>query len=127
MRPIIVALVLLAAGSVASAQTAPSPGNPPSGWSGGATPPHSDSGKTEPDAKGPAGTPPAASAPPSAGDIKTTKIASEREARRAIESEGFTRVSALKKDADGAWSGRAMRGTANVAVRVDARGNVSVE
>ena len=124
MRTVMLAVVLVTAGNVALAQTAPSPGNPPSGWSGGATPPSSDTGKTHPDGKGPPATPPAATVPPHAGDLK---ISSESEARKAIESEGFTSVSALKKDADGVWIGRAMRGTSNVAVRVDARGNVSTE
>jgi hypothetical protein len=131
MKPIILVLAFTAASGVALAQTqtptappGPGAGNPPSGWSGGATPPQSDTGKMHPDGKGPPGTPPTVTAPPHAGDVR---IASETDARKAIESEGFTRVSGLKKDPDGAWSGRAMRGTSNVAVRVDARGNVSAE
>jgi hypothetical protein len=54
-------------------------------------------------------------------------VSNEAEARRVIEAEGFTRVSGLKREADGSWAGRAMRGRSNVAVRVDQRGNVSTE
>jgi hypothetical protein len=127
MKPLILALAFVAAAGVAAAQTGPGAGNPPTGWSGGATPPSSDTGKTHPDGKAPADArtaPPPQTAPtsPQAGAIKT-----EGEARKAIESEGFTRVTALKKDPDGAWSGRAIRGTSNVAVRIDARGNISAE
>ena len=132
MRSIPLALALMMAGAAALAQN-PQPGtppgkgagNPPSGWSGGATPPQSDTGKMHPDGKGaPAAPSVATNPPPTAGDLR---IASESEARKAIEAEGFVRVSGLKRDADGAWSGRAMRGTSNVAVRVDQRGNVSAE
>lgn len=132
MKPACLAFALIVAGSAALAQTpttggAPGPGggNPPTGWSGGATPPRSDTGKMHPDGKGPpAASPSTATAPPHAGDIK---VSNEREAQRVIEAEGFTRVSGLKREADGSWAGRAMRGTSNVAVRVDQRGNVSAE
>lgn len=125
------AFVLVLAGSTALAQNpstggspGPGGGNPPSGWSGGATAPGSDPGKMHPDGRGRPAVPSTATAPPHSGDISVT---SESQARRAIEAEGFTRVSALKRDADGGWTGRAMRGTSNVAVRIDRRGNVSAQ
>lgn len=132
MKRFSLALALIVAGSAALAQspptgTPPGPGagNPPTGWSGGATPPHSDTGKIHPDAKGQPAAPATATAPPSMPD---DKITSESQARKAIEAEGFTRVSDLKKDPDGmSWSGRATRGTSNVAVRIDRRGNISAE
>ena len=131
MKPVCLALALIVAGGAALAQNPPATttpgkggGNPPSGWSGGATPPAADTGKMHPDGKGPPASPSTATAPPHAGDLK---IASEADARKAIEAEGFTRVSDLRKDGDGMWVGRAMRGTSNVAVRVDARGNVSAD
>lgn len=131
MKPVCLALTLIVAGGAALAQNppatpAPGPGggNPPSGWSGGTPPPGADSGKMYPDGKGPPASPSTATVPPHAGDLK---IASEADARKAIEAEGFTGVSGLRKDDAGLWVGRAMRGTSNVAVRVDARGNVSAD
>jgi len=125
------ALIVAAAGGAALAQNpttggspGPGGGNPPSGWSGGATPPGADTGKTHPDGKGAPASPSIATTPPHSGDIRIT---TDAEARRAIEAEGFTQVSALKREGDGTWAGRAMRGTSNVAVRVDRRGNVSAE
>ena len=46
------------------------------------------------------------------------------EARRRIEKGGFTQVTGLKKDADGIWRGKAMRGGASVDVYCDYQGNV---
>ena len=48
-------------------------------------------------------------------------------AKRAIEFDGYRNVRALAKGPDGMWHGRAMRGRAEIAVRVDAGGNVSAE
>ena len=48
-------------------------------------------------------------------------------AKRAIEFDGYRNVRALVKGADGVWHGRAMRGRAEIAVRVDGSGNVSAE
>ncbi|MBX3501402.1 MAG: hypothetical protein KF889_18335 [Alphaproteobacteria bacterium] len=129
------ALVLIVAGAAALAQNpttgglpGPGGGNPPTGWSGGATPPGMDTGKMHPDSKGqPAGpsTGPSTATSPPPGDA--VRVTSESQARRVIEAEGFTRVRALRREADGTWSGRAVRGTSHVAVRVDQRGNVSAE
>ena len=49
------------------------------------------------------------------------------DARRAIEFDGYKNVRAIVKDADGTWHARAMRGRTEIAVRVDASGNVSAE
>lgn len=49
------------------------------------------------------------------------------DARRAIEFDGYKNVRAIVKDADGVWHARAMRGRIEIAVRVDASGNVSAE
>ena len=48
-------------------------------------------------------------------------------ARRAIEFDGYRNVRSLVKGPDGNWHGRALRGRTEVAVRVDATGNVSAE
>ena len=115
MKPASLAFALILAGSAALAQNPTTGGTP--GPGGGA-------GRVHPDGKGPPGAPSTATAPPHSGDIR---VSNEGEARRVIEAEGFTRVSGLKREADGSWAGRAMRGTANVAVRVDQRGKVSTE
>jgi len=45
--------------------------------------------------------------------------------KRKIEADGYKNVQGLAKDADGVWHGRAMRGSTEVAVTVDAKGNVA--
>jgi hypothetical protein len=49
------------------------------------------------------------------------------DARRAIEFDGYKSVRDVVKDADGGWHARAMRGRTEIAVKVDASGNVSAE
>jgi hypothetical protein len=51
----------------------------------------------------------------------------DSQARRAIEFDGYKNVRGLVKGPDGSWRGRAMRGRTEIAVRVDASGNVSAE
>jgi len=46
------------------------------------------------------------------------------EARRRIEASGFAQVTALQKDRDGVWRGKAMRNGAPVSVYCDYQGNV---
>jgi hypothetical protein len=46
------------------------------------------------------------------------------EAKSHIEARGFTKVSDLKKDADGIWRGKAMKNGASVPVSLDYQGNV---
>ena len=48
-------------------------------------------------------------------------------AKTAIEQDGYKGVRDLTKGADGLWRGRALRGTTEVAISVDANGNVSAE
>jgi hypothetical protein len=55
------------------------------------------------------------------------KSRGDAQARAAIELDGYKNVRALTKGADGLWHGRAMRGRTEIAVRVDAGGNVSAE
>ena len=59
----------------------------------------------------------AGTAGPSAG--------SEAAAKAAIEADGYRQVKGLARGSDGQWRGRALRGSAEVAVTVDVRGNVS--
>jgi hypothetical protein len=51
----------------------------------------------------------------------------DSQARRAIEFDGYKNVRGLVKSPDGSWRGRALRGRTEIAVRVDASGNVSAE
>jgi len=49
------------------------------------------------------------------------------DAKRAIEFDGYKNVHSVVKGSDGMWHARAMRGRTEVAVRVDASGNVSAD
>jgi hypothetical protein len=48
-------------------------------------------------------------------------------ARVAIEQDGYRNVKELVKGPDGSWHGRALRGSTEVAVRVDASGSVATD
>jgi uncharacterized protein YdeI (BOF family) len=49
----------------------------------------------------------------------------EGQAKSKIEGAGFTNVSALKKDDNGVWRGKANKGGSSTAVSVDFQGNVN--
>ena len=49
------------------------------------------------------------------------------DAKHAIEFDGYKNVHDMVKDPDGGWHARALRGRTEVAVKVDASGNVSTE
>jgi hypothetical protein len=53
------------------------------------------------------------------------KISTEAEAKAALEADGYKSVSWLRLNADGKWTGSAMRGNQQTAVSVDADGKVS--
>lgn len=57
------------------------------------------------------------------GDAAETNFA----AKAAIEQDGYRNVRGLGKTADGVWRGRAMRGSTEISVTVDANGNVSAD
>jgi hypothetical protein len=63
--------------------------------------------------------------PPSAGDKSSS--GNDSKAKRAIEFDGYRNVRDLTQGPDGVWRGRALRGRTEIAVRVDASGNVSAE
>jgi hypothetical protein len=48
-------------------------------------------------------------------------------AKAAIEQDGYRNVRALSMGADGTWHGRAMRGSTEITVSVDANGSVSAD
>ena len=56
-----------------------------------------------------------------------TRQFSEADARAAIEADGYKRPRIVNKGADGTWQARALRGTVEVSLRVDAQGNVTGE
>lgn len=62
--------------------------------------------------------------PPAPGDGPSPD---GRQAKAAIELDGYKNVRALEKGPDGIWRGRAMRGRTEIAIRVDASGSVSAE
>jgi hypothetical protein len=49
----------------------------------------------------------------------------EGQAKSKIEEAGYTKVSALKKDGNGVWRGKASKGGATTSVSVDFQGNVN--
>lgn len=51
----------------------------------------------------------------------------EGQARSRIEAAGFSNVEELRKDGNGVWRGRAMRGGQQVEVGLDYRGNVATQ
>jgi hypothetical protein len=55
------------------------------------------------------------------------KSGDDAQARKAVEFDGYKAVRDLVKGPDGTWRGRAMRGRTEIAIRVDANGNVSAE
>lgn len=59
-----------------------------------------------------------------AGPVKGANSFTESEARSRIEKQGFTNVSGLKKDNNGIWRGRAMKGGQQADVALDYQGNV---
>ncbi|MDP1748619.1 MAG: hypothetical protein Q8L22_04105 [Reyranella sp.] len=64
-----------------------------------------------------------ATAPDPALPEKATGL-TEADARAAILADGYKKVLAVGKTTDGTWRARALRGTIEVVLRVDARGNV---
>jgi hypothetical protein len=73
------------------------------------------------------GTPPDPAKPQTAALATDQPSGNDAQARHAIEFDGYKNVRAVTKDADGVWHARAMRGRTEIAVRVDASGNVSAE
>jgi len=55
------------------------------------------------------------------------KSGDDAQAKKAIEFDGYKNVRGLTKGADGMWRGRAMRGHTEIAISVDANGNVSAQ
>jgi hypothetical protein len=59
--------------------------------------------------------------------LATPGGADDSPAKKAIEFDGYRNVRDLTKGPDGVWRGRAMRGRTEIAIQVDATGNVSAQ
>jgi hypothetical protein len=69
-------------------------------------------------------------APAQNPDIATTPVddaATQAAAKAAVELDGYRNVRGLVKGPDGSWRGRALRGSTEVAIRVDASGSVAAD
>ena len=94
-----------------------------------ATPPPAADPRTPPAVVMPPTTqPPGMSQPPGMrapdGGVPGANSFTEAQARSRLEGDGFTSVSALSKDKDGIWRGRASKGSAMHDVGVDYQGNI---
>lgn len=116
MKRTLLTLALVAAAGAAGAQTVTSPAvggatvTPPSVGGGSVTTPPVN--------------PPSVSAPNTANLPAQPNAAGSANAQAKIKADGYTNVQGLQRNPDGSWSGKAMRGNAQVDVSVDARGNV---
>jgi len=70
------------------------------------------------------GTTSPATAPSAGAPVPGANSFTEGEARKRIETHGFTDVSGLKKDNQGIWHGKAMQNGKTVGVALDFKGNV---
>jgi hypothetical protein len=72
-------------------------------------------------------TPPAVSSPNATNPkapVPGANSFTEGQAKSRIEANGFSNVSALQKDANGVWRGRAMKNGTSVSVSLDFQGNI---
>lgn len=105
----LLAVALAATSGVAFAQTSPnanSPSTPP-----GATMPRDQNTTTPQQNRGQSTSP-------------TSPLATDAMAKSKLESSGYTGVKDLKRNTDGTWSGKAMKDNREMAVSIDAQGNV---
>lgn len=117
MRTALIALLVVGVAGAASAQNAQMPSgatNPPPGtsYSGhGQNPylPPSTTGTAKPNA------------------LNGNPSSAEAAARYALEQQGFHDVKGLSRSPDGVWSGRAVKGGVEMAVSMDAAGNIAVQ
>ena len=109
--------------TVTTAPPAPPPAVPlanqtPSHWQTVTLPPAPDfSRRHEPAGRGPRGE----------GAPQQHVGPNENAVRALIEADGYRGVSGLTRDAGGVWRGRALRGSTEIGVAVDANGRVSAE
>jgi hypothetical protein len=116
MKTALIALLVVGVAGTASAQNAQmpaGPSNPPPGtsYSGTQNPylPPSSTGTAKPNA------------------LNGNASSGEAAARYAFEQQGFHDVKGLSRSPDGVWSGRAVKGGVEMAVSMDAAGNIAVQ
>ena len=114
MKKALIALCAIGLATPAFAQNAQMPpgasnGPPGTGYSGQQTPalPNASTGTAKPNSLGNAAS------------------AEESAARYKLEQHGFTSVRGLSRSPDGVWSGRAVKDGIEVAVSMDAAGNIA--
>lgn len=108
--------ILLAGSALAQPAAAPSPG--------GAAAPQATR-PAEPQANVPPAGSPAGAAGQVAPSIGANTI-TEAQAKTRIEAQGYTGVTALQKDANGMWRGKAMKDGKSVDLSLDTEGKVTV-
>lgn len=62
-----------------------------------------------------------------AGSSSQSNARSDAQAKASVERDGYKNVRGLVRAADGRWHGRAMRGSTEIAISVDANGSVSAQ
>jgi hypothetical protein len=103
-------IAFVAASGVAMAQTTPNANQPSGGTSPGGTSP---GGASMPER--------GATASP------TSPLASEGLAKSKLEASGYSGIKDLRESPDGTWTGKAMKDSREMAVSVDAQGNVTAK
>ncbi len=73
---------------------------------------------------GPATTTPPTNAPVAGAPLAGANSFTEAQAKTRLETQGFTSVSALTKDKDGIWRGKATKAGNGLNVSVDYQGNI---
>lgn len=131
------AAILAAVSAAAVAQTSTQPSTPPATTNQnspstatpgattttpGAT---TTSPKTTPSTPGTSSTGSASGTVGAAGPVPGANSFTEDQARERITGAGFQQVTGLKKDDQGIWRGKAMKGGKQVDVSLDFRGNVN--
>src|SRR5580765_5055913 len=115
MKPALIALLVVGVAGAASAQNAQMPSgatNPPPGtsYSGHGQNPY---------------LPPSTTGTAKPGSLNSNASGAEAAARYAFEQQGFHDVKGLSRTPDGVWSGRAVKGGVEMAVSMDAAGNIA--
>ncbi len=113
MRTALIALLAVGVAGAASAQNAQMPAgptNPPPGTS--------YSGTQNPDL------PPSTTGTAKPNALNPNASSGEAAARYAFEKRGFHDVKGLSRTPDGVWSGRAVKNGVEIAVSMDAAGNI---
>ena len=117
--------VMSALATAAAAQTTNNQGATGSQGSGSSTmqPTNNATGSSNP-----AATVKPADSPQTTGSVEPgANSFTEAQARSRIEAQGFSNITDLRKDDQGIWRGKAMRGGQSVSIGFDYKGNISAQ